>query len=261
MNIEILPYSHDHAAGVRDLIVPIQREEFGIDITYEDQPDLHDVEAFYRGGGGDFWVAVSGAQVVGSIALIDIGDGQGALRKMFVRQDFRGAGSGGRPAAVGPASGARRRARPPRGLPGYHQQVPGGPPLLREVGLRPDRRERAARGLPAHGGRQPLLSTSSGLTRALSPACAFRFNGPKTRLGGKGRVPWRTSRPTAKRLWGSLMEMARIGATKKGGVCRLALDRSGLGEPKALYRLGRGGRLHGHLRCHGQHLRKAPGAR
>ena len=30
-------------------------------------------------------------------------------------------------------------------------------------------------------------------------------------------------RINAERLWNSLMEMARIGATPKGGVCRLAL--------------------------------------
>jgi N-acetylglutamate synthase-like GNAT family acetyltransferase len=92
--IDILSYREEHLPGVRDLIVPIQREEFGIPITYEDQPDLHDVEGFYRRGAGEFWVAVDRDAVVGSIALVDIGSGQAALRKMFVKADHRGAEHG-----------------------------------------------------------------------------------------------------------------------------------------------------------------------
>jgi len=89
--VHIVPYEHRHQAGIRDLIVPIQRNEFGFSITYEDQTDLHDIPAFYRRGGGEFWVAVDGLEVVGSIALVDIGNAQGALRKMFVKAAYRGA--------------------------------------------------------------------------------------------------------------------------------------------------------------------------
>lgn len=94
MNVEILAFRDDHRQGVRDLIVPIQRDEFGIEITYEQQPDLQDVEGFYRKGCGEFWVAVADGDVVGSIALVDIGGAQAALRKMFVRADHRGAQGG-----------------------------------------------------------------------------------------------------------------------------------------------------------------------
>ncbi|MCF5633917.1 GNAT family N-acetyltransferase [Pseudomonas syringae] len=72
------------------MILPIQREEFDIAITAEDQPDLKAIPAFYQTGTGDFWVAVQGDRVVGSIALKDIGSGQAALRKMFVAAPFRG---------------------------------------------------------------------------------------------------------------------------------------------------------------------------
>ncbi len=94
MTVRIVPFAAGHTAGVRDLIVPIQREEFAIDITYADQPDLHDVDGFYRRGCGEFWVALHGDDVVGSIALVDIGAGQAALRKMFVKASHRGAGQG-----------------------------------------------------------------------------------------------------------------------------------------------------------------------
>lgn len=92
--MEISPYDARHLAGIRDLIVPIQRQEFEIPITYEEQPDLRDIDGFYRQGNGEFWVAEAMGEVVGSIALLDIGGGQGALRKMFVRADYRGSGHG-----------------------------------------------------------------------------------------------------------------------------------------------------------------------
>lgn len=86
----ITPHQDRHVADVKDLIVPIQREEFGIPITYADQTDLHDVTGFYRKGAGEFWVAEVDGSVIGSIALIDIDNGQSVLRKMFVRQEYRG---------------------------------------------------------------------------------------------------------------------------------------------------------------------------
>ena len=72
------------------LIVGIQRGEFGIEITADDQPDLADVEGFYQSGGGQFWVARRDGVLVGTIAAIDIGDDLVALRKMFVARSDRG---------------------------------------------------------------------------------------------------------------------------------------------------------------------------
>lgn len=76
--------------GILDVILPIQREEFGIAITAADQPDLLDILSFYHTGNGGFWIATSGTRVVGTIGLKDIGNAQGALRKMFVAADYRG---------------------------------------------------------------------------------------------------------------------------------------------------------------------------
>ena len=88
--IEVVPFSTEHRAGVIDVILPIQQSEFGIPITLEDQPDLRDIPGFYRRGSGNFWVALSGTEVVGTISLLDIDNAQGALRKMFVRAEYRG---------------------------------------------------------------------------------------------------------------------------------------------------------------------------
>lgn len=90
-NVRIEIYEKKHQQEVIDVIVPIQREEFGIPITLEDQPDLKMIETFYQKGDGNFWVALVDGKVVGTIALIDIGQGQLALRKMFVRKEFRSA--------------------------------------------------------------------------------------------------------------------------------------------------------------------------
>lgn len=88
--MEVLGFIPVFSQGVADLIVPIQREEFAIDITYEDQPDLQDIPGFYQNGVGNFWVAVDDGHVVGTIALKDIGNRQAALRKMFVAPSHRG---------------------------------------------------------------------------------------------------------------------------------------------------------------------------
>jgi len=73
-----------------DLILTIQQHEFNIPITAEDQPDLRAINEFYKAPGGEFWTAKNNNQVIGSIALINIGDGIGVIRKMFVHKDFRG---------------------------------------------------------------------------------------------------------------------------------------------------------------------------
>ncbi len=89
--VRIQPFEPRYREGVAQVIVPIQTEEFGVAVTYEQQPDLHDIPGFYQKGAGDFWVALNQAdEVVGTAALLDIGEGQAALRKMFVAVDYRG---------------------------------------------------------------------------------------------------------------------------------------------------------------------------
>jgi len=92
--VAIRPFEARDTASILALILPIQREEFGISITAEQQPDLLAIPEFYRGGRGEFWVAVEGDRVVGTIALKKIGGDAGALRKMFVAAEHRGAARG-----------------------------------------------------------------------------------------------------------------------------------------------------------------------
>lgn len=90
-SIHIAPYTSDYQQDIIDLILPIQREEFGLPVTIDVQPDLLTIAEVYQRDAGQFWLALDEGQVVGSIALLDIGLQQVALRKMFVRASHRGA--------------------------------------------------------------------------------------------------------------------------------------------------------------------------
>lgn len=88
--VEIRTFAEGDREGVLKVILPIQREEFGIAITADDQPDLAAIPEFYQSGTGEFWVAMLDGQIVGTVGLKDIGNNQAALRKMFVAEAVRG---------------------------------------------------------------------------------------------------------------------------------------------------------------------------
>lgn len=90
MEHRIEPYTSAHKQAIITLITGIQQQEFKVAITAGQQPDLQDIVGYYQTGMGNFWVAVVNEQVVGTIALLDIGHARGALRKMFVHADYRG---------------------------------------------------------------------------------------------------------------------------------------------------------------------------
>jgi len=75
---------------VINLIVGIQRDEFGVAISAEDQPDLAAIPEIYQKGAGNFWLSLVDGNVTGTVALMDIGNLEGALRKMFVAPKARG---------------------------------------------------------------------------------------------------------------------------------------------------------------------------
>jgi GNAT superfamily N-acetyltransferase len=82
--------SNDHSQDAVDLILPIQRVEFGVPITLQDQPDLLDIDNYYTQPGGGFWGAFHKKELIGTIALINAGHATGVIRKMFVKKEFRG---------------------------------------------------------------------------------------------------------------------------------------------------------------------------
>jgi putative acetyltransferase len=89
--ISISPYKNqEDTQKIVDLILNIQINEFQVPITAKDQPDLFIIPDFYQHGGGNFWLAKNGDEVVGTIALIDCGENVGTIRKMFVKKEYRG---------------------------------------------------------------------------------------------------------------------------------------------------------------------------
>ena len=88
--IIITPFTTQYEQQVIALITGIQSGEFAVDISADDQPDLKSIKEYYQWGNGNFWIALDGEKVLGTISLCDIGNKQVALRKMFVKQGFRG---------------------------------------------------------------------------------------------------------------------------------------------------------------------------
>ncbi|MGL5512109.1 MAG: GNAT family N-acetyltransferase [Sporomusa sp.] len=90
MNIIIQQYNEAYKDEVLAVILDIQQNEFSIPIKKADQPDLDDIPGVYQTGAGNFWVAIDNGHVIGTIALLDIGNYQAALRKLFVHAAYRG---------------------------------------------------------------------------------------------------------------------------------------------------------------------------
>jgi GNAT superfamily N-acetyltransferase len=88
--LTIRPVYNDYCPQIIDIILTIQQQEFGLSITLKEQPDLLDIETNYHQGGGCFWGAFVGEELVGTISLINAGHNSGAIRKMFVKQEYRG---------------------------------------------------------------------------------------------------------------------------------------------------------------------------
>lgn len=89
-DIIIESYTNDYKDAVASLILHIQHTEFGVPITLAQQPDLNEIASFYQVNNGNFWIAKADEKIIGTISLLDIGNGMGALRKMFVAKDYRG---------------------------------------------------------------------------------------------------------------------------------------------------------------------------
>ena len=90
MKTVIIPIENQYTAAVIDLVLNIQQKEFNVAITLEDQPDLLNIKDFYYASGGQFWGAFIDNELAGTIALIKFEDHKAAIRKMFVKKEYRG---------------------------------------------------------------------------------------------------------------------------------------------------------------------------
>jgi GNAT superfamily N-acetyltransferase len=91
-NFSIRPIAPADQAAVAALVLTIQRDEFGYDLTTENQPDLKDVAGYFSGDGSAFWVGVahSDSAIIGCIGLEAIEGPVAVMRKFMVAQSWRG---------------------------------------------------------------------------------------------------------------------------------------------------------------------------
>lgn len=90
MKTAIVQIGNNYAEAAIDLILNIQQKEFNVAITLDDQPDLLEINNFYYKSGGGFWGAFIDNELVGTIALVKFDKNAGAIRKMFVKKEYRG---------------------------------------------------------------------------------------------------------------------------------------------------------------------------
>ncbi len=93
-SVDIKPFSVEYQTSVEKLVLPIQQIEFGVKTTREDQPDLMDISGTFQKGDGNFWIALDGDELVGTVGVVDISNHQVALKKMFVSASYRGKDKG-----------------------------------------------------------------------------------------------------------------------------------------------------------------------
>lgn len=91
LELRIIPFEAAQADGFRSLVVDTLRE-FGFEPDPELDADLDDPGATYAA----LWIALSGPEVVGSVALRDLGAGELELKRMYLRPAQRGSGIGKR---------------------------------------------------------------------------------------------------------------------------------------------------------------------
>jgi N-acetylglutamate synthase-like GNAT family acetyltransferase len=88
--VTILIYLPKYQEQVINLILDIQRNEFNVPIRLEEQSGLLNIHNFYQNGRGNFWIALDNDTVVGTVALLDMGNHQATLQKFFVCKNYRG---------------------------------------------------------------------------------------------------------------------------------------------------------------------------
>ena len=95
LEFEIRPFRLQDQLAVESLVLTIQQDEYGYQLTTDNQPDLKDIADFFSGGHSAFWVAEDGGgQVIGCVGLMDIGTGACAMRKFMVAAPARGRANG-----------------------------------------------------------------------------------------------------------------------------------------------------------------------
>lgn len=87
--MQVVPFAPEHAVAFRSLVTDTLRE-FGFEPDPSIDPDLDEPAAVYSA----LWVALDEGDVVGSVALRELGDDAVELKRMYLRPAHRGRGLG-----------------------------------------------------------------------------------------------------------------------------------------------------------------------
>lgn len=88
--IEIHLYEDTDRDEIIELILHCQNDGTRPIVSVDDQPELLCIPEKFLSPGGCFWVARDDDSIVGSIGLINSGNGIGILKKFFVYENYRG---------------------------------------------------------------------------------------------------------------------------------------------------------------------------
>lgn len=88
--IEIGKYSERDKDEIIALVLHCQNDGTRPLVSVGDQPELLHIKREYMDNGGCFWVAKENGKTVGTIGLMNKGDGLCILKKFFVYEPYRG---------------------------------------------------------------------------------------------------------------------------------------------------------------------------
>ncbi|OGZ64637.1 MAG: hypothetical protein A2998_01370 [Candidatus Staskawiczbacteria bacterium RIFCSPLOWO2_01_FULL_37_25b] len=88
---KIETYNEKYDEAVHSLIFEVYEKEIG-QHSQSGRPDLDKIPEVYQTNGGNFWVALDGDKVIGTIGLINQGEQRASLHRFCVKKEFRGKG-------------------------------------------------------------------------------------------------------------------------------------------------------------------------
>ena len=81
----IMEFTSNYQSKAKKFILGILSEEF--QLGHIKRPDLDAISNFYQTKKSNFWIAVSGRKIIGTIALLDYGR-NGYLKRMYVDKKY-----------------------------------------------------------------------------------------------------------------------------------------------------------------------------
>lgn len=88
LKFEVKEYSDEYKDQVNELIFQVYENSRGR--PRRERPDLNTIKETYQNNGGNFWVAISENNIIGTIGLRDQGCKRASMHRFCVAESFRG---------------------------------------------------------------------------------------------------------------------------------------------------------------------------